>query len=835
MQQLMALPAARLVTITGVGGMGKTRLALACAAFQAARHQARFPHGVFFVPLTAVESSAQLLAAVARTVGYAPDQGDDGQIGSPDLHSYLQRRQLLLVLDNFEQLLDRGEGQRAAALLLELLARAPKVKLLVTSRERLHVQLEHTLALDGLPCPDEQTADFAHCPAAQLFEESARRLQPDFRLSAADRPHLITICRRLDGMPLGLELAAAWVEWLPLRDIAAEIESGLDLLVAEARDWPERHRSLRAVFDASWVRLSEVERDFLAKLSLFRGGFTRGAAQAAAGDGLTRTAVLRLLAALTNKSLLRHNRPAERYTMHELLQWYATEKLAQQADGAAVRGRHAAYFCTWLARQTSHLQGERQKETLARIEANLEDIRQAWAWAVEKRMAAALAGAAFSLGMYCRWRGRFAEGAALFGTAIENLEAAAVAEDEPQAMARLWYWWAVFEPSFAARQELLQHSLALLERADAPGDTRNIDRAAILLEFSIAANGQGDYSDGDQMAEESLVLYRLAGNQWGEANVLFELGVRAWRNGAYDLARQWFGHCLAGRRRIGDGAGTAVALEGLAGAEMFSGDTESALSLLRQSYAAYEAVGEQAGMARMKIKEAQVLWYTEMAGLALFEEGLACLKELGARRNVALYTVILALLKGDVDIDGAARMALEGQALCAELDDQRGVAVAQGVLSRAALVNGRYAEAAERAEAYVRASRKLALAVETTDALIWAGWAHLAQGELAEAEEHVAEICRTAQNYWRAAGLGLTAVVLACRGGNERWAWQLLGYGERHYAPHRGDVSQRVIQRFLPQAMKEMAPAEVALLKEEGSRLEEEMILQRLALDLSGL
>ena len=186
--------------------------------------------------------------------------------------------------------------------------------------------------------------------AVQLFQQSARRIQPNFTLTADDFPHLVTLCRLLEGMPLGLELAAAWTASMPLAKIAAEIQNSLDFLAAELRDRPDRHQSIRSVFDDSWSRLSQPEQVLFSQLSLFRGGFTRAAAHAVAGEHLSRMLVLRLLSSLVSKSLLRYDRLADRYTLHELLCQYGADQLTQQPDEIEVRQRFADHFCHWLSR-----------------------------------------------------------------------------------------------------------------------------------------------------------------------------------------------------------------------------------------------------------------------------------------------------------------------------------------------------------------------------------------------------------------------------------------------------------------------------------------------------
>lgn len=828
LDQLFCDPTVQLVTIIGLGGAGKTRLALNWSATQAVRHPERFPHGVYYISLIEVDSAERLVPEIAQALSFSIELDSAALVLTRRLLDYLQDRQLLLVLDNVEQLLDGDGGQKTIAFLGNLLGLAPRLKLLVTSRVRLQLHSEQVLSLGGLQCPENGDKDLADIPAVQLFTQNACRIQPDFALSPQDVPYLIDICRLLDGNPLALELAAAWVEWLSLPDIEAEIKCNFDFLATELQDWPERHRSVRSVLDTSWTRLSRPEQTFFVRLCLFRDSFTRAAAQAVAGEGQTPTTVLRLLTSLTNKSLLHYERLIDRYAIHELVRQYGSEKLARSPAMVDVQDRCVAYFCHWLNQQETYLKGEHQKEALCLIEADLANIRNAWKWAIQIGHPAFLAEAAFSLGLALLRTGRFAEGAALFDEAVEEFGTRALDEEESGALARLWYWRAVFEPSLSRRQQGLERSLALLERNAASEEAVRADKAAVLTGLSILARGQGRHEVADKSLTQSLALFRLSGDRWGEANVLYELGVRTWRKGDYTLSGQWFGHCLQLRRRLGDLAGAAMALEGSAGPALFSGDARRSLAILRQSYAVYQQLEDQVGMARLKIKQAQISWYLNLDGLELFKEGLDSLHQLGALRNVALWTAVHAMLLADVNIDEAVSEAEQGLQWCEELDDQRGAAIARGVLSRAALVKGRYSEALELAEAYLQAVQALSLAVEYSDALVWRAWASLALGDVRRAEQDVSEALQI-PSYWRAACMDLVTVLLAYRSPeNYAWAWQILGYGESICARLRGPISQQILSRFLPHVMQEMPAEAVQKLKEEGRHIDADALFRQI-------
>ncbi|MGD8398745.1 MAG: BTAD domain-containing putative transcriptional regulator, partial [Anaerolineae bacterium] len=331
-------PECHLLTLIGPGGIGKTRLALQ-AAGQALD---AFADGVYFVRLAGISSSEFLVPTIGEAIGHAlSGQADPKQ----QLLKYLQQREMLLVLDNFEHLLSAtGMNDGGRELVLEMVGTAPKLKLLVTSRERLNLKAEWLLTLEGLAYPPEET-DLGEetFEAVELFVQRAQRVRPGFSLPA-EWPEVVRICRLLDGMPLGIELAATWVSMMPSAEIARELARGLDLLVTDLHDVPARHRSMEAIFDHSWGLLSEPERAVFKSLSVFRGGFDRQAAEQVAGASLS------TLAALVDKSLLRVVSPG-RYDMLEPLKQYAEGKLAETpAENEAVQNRHCDYYASFLRR-----------------------------------------------------------------------------------------------------------------------------------------------------------------------------------------------------------------------------------------------------------------------------------------------------------------------------------------------------------------------------------------------------------------------------------------------------------------------------------------------------
>jgi predicted ATPase/class 3 adenylate cyclase len=355
-------PLCRLLTLVGPGGVGKTRLAIEAASHRLDRYQ----HGVHFVPLASVASPDLLPAAVAASLGFVVDSQFSGFAAREQLVDFLRQRTTLLVLDNFEHLVE-GSG-----LLAEVVEEAPGVGLLATSRERIGIQSEWVFDVDGL----DVTSDGGRGDGAvRLFVERARQADAAFALTEDLRPQVARVCRLVDGMPLGIELAAAWIPVLPCAEIANEIERGLDFLSTSARDVPERHRSLRAACDHSWRLLTDEQRDVFERLSVFRGSFTREAAAAVAG------ADLRELSDLVGKSLVRRLELG-RFDIHELLRQYAARQLAED-PGRQRRAfvDHAAYYLGRRRSRRADLLGPRVAEARDELRGELADLRAAAEWA----------------------------------------------------------------------------------------------------------------------------------------------------------------------------------------------------------------------------------------------------------------------------------------------------------------------------------------------------------------------------------------------------------------------------------------------------------------------
>jgi predicted ATPase/class 3 adenylate cyclase len=360
--RLLEDPSCRLLTLVGPGGVGKTRLALAAAAGRIDR----YPHGVHFVPLAPVVAPDFLAPAIADALQFPIDTAHSGRSPQDQLVDYLSERSTLLVLDNFEHLVED------AGLVTRLIERAANVEILTTSRERLNIQSEWVLDVDGLRLP--ANGDGHADGALRLFEERARQVDHDFELGEEELKHAVRICRLVDGMPLGIELAAAWVSTLPCAEIADEIERTIGFLETSMRDVPERHRSLRAAFDHSWRLLTDMEQRCFRQLSVFRGPFTREAAAAVAG------ADLGLLAELVSKSLVR-KLELGRYELHELLRQYAAGRLGEESDEPGqVLERHARFYLGRLVDRRRVLTGPQMSEARDELRGDVPNLGSAGEW-----------------------------------------------------------------------------------------------------------------------------------------------------------------------------------------------------------------------------------------------------------------------------------------------------------------------------------------------------------------------------------------------------------------------------------------------------------------------
>jgi len=540
LDRLIGNPECRCISLVGPGGIGKTRLALQTAE----QHQADFADGVAFIPLAPVGSVGAFIPAIAGAIQldfYGPDYP------KVQLFNYLHDKQILMVLDNVEHLLFEGPLQtNLVEFILEILQHAPGVKLLVTSREVLNLQEEWVFEVRGLAFPEEeQTEKLDEYAAVTLFIQRARRASPGYTFDEADLAEITHICRLVEGMPLAIELAATWVRMLSPAEIAQEIEGSLDALSSSVRDLPERHRSMRVVFDQTWQRLSAKEQQVLSQLSIFRGGFSRQAAEQVAGASLP------VLSTLVNRTLLRRA-AAGRYQLHVLVRQYSATYLAADPQAhAAVQKRHYDYFLALAEAGERGLKGSDQLAWLGQLEQEHDNLRVALEWALKSDQAAAggeeltlqLSGA---LRWFWRMRGHFHEG----------------------------------------RDWLIQALQTCPERP-------TIARASALLGLSMIMNILGDLGAARPKAEESAAIFRNLGNQQGLAEALSEAGATLVWQGETTVAFAQFEEALTIYRQAGDRWGEAQVLYRLGGTLLDSSCDPIGRDMLEESIRILEDLGEK--------------------------------------------------------------------------------------------------------------------------------------------------------------------------------------------------------------------------------------------------
>lgn len=403
--ELLANPQCQLLTLVGPGGIGKTRLALEVA--QRIAHT--YADGVYFISLQPLRSHQLIPATIAHTLGLTLSEQEDAL---HNLITQMQHQRLLLILDNFEHLM---EGTAQITAMLTALA---EIQIMVTSREPLNLHEEWQWLLKGLDyLHDDAGQDIYSYSAVRLFCERAQHVSPSFAWQSCT-DDLIRICQLVDGIPLALEMAANWVKVLPCAVIADSIQNSLDFLVSREQDIAERHSSMRAVFDCSWQLLSALEQATFQRITIFHGGFSLHAAEKVAATDL------HTLAALVDKSFIRQNGNG-RYDVHELLRQYGWQKLAASADVSAIAAAHTAYYADLLAGCVEDLQGSRLLDALDRIQTDFDNIRAAWSSAVAQRALALVDAIMIGLYEFAYWRGRAAEVSALFAEAV-----AALAQDD---------------------------------------------------------------------------------------------------------------------------------------------------------------------------------------------------------------------------------------------------------------------------------------------------------------------------------------------------------------------------------------------------------------------
>ena len=704
-----ALDRSRLVTLTGPGGAGKTRLALAAAKTTSES----FPAGVHWVALAQINDPAIVGQTIATQLG-VPDT--PGQDAAEAVAEQIADHRMLVVLDNCEHL-----AEAAADVAEYLLASCPALVVLATSREALGVEGELSWQVPPLSLPKAEPAPtaaaLARSDAVTLFEQRAQLVRPSFRVSDENAAGVLTICQRLDGLPLAIELAAARMRIMSADQLAERLDDIFAVLVGGARSAPPRHQALRATLDWSHDLLDADERAVFRRLAAFFGGFTLGAAERiAAGGEIRPDAMLEMLTRLADKSLLRveHARGDSRYFFLAIIRDYAREKLEEAAETGSVRRAHLQYFTELVERAAASIEQVeaetgRLEAELDRLDAELPNLRRAVEFAMESGDAVAALTLTGPLDRYASLRGRYHEIRQWLDVAVTS-GPDAPAELRAKALlggGRL----ALLQCDYAAAVRRLDAALRLYREL---ADPRGI--ACSLQALGSVAREQGRYARAVELHAECLAIAEATGDRSAAANARNYLAFASWLQRDFAQASEQAATALAVFRDLGDVDGVASALINLGTAARYQGDGERASALLTESLSLAEGIGYQEGIA----------WSAEQLGLLAAVDG---------------DPAAIPLLRRSLDLHSELR---DRWRMSSVLEDLSALAVAQGhalsaarLLGAAEAMRGAIGTAVAPCERLqhnqTTAAVRAALGDEAFDAA-------LRQGQLASSEELAAEL-----------------------------------------------------------------------------------------------
>ena len=748
-------PSCRLLTIVGPGGAGKTRLALEVGFRILNSHAAalQFPDGLIWTSLADVERIEQAPGALAKALGFQFSPDTDATL---QLVSSLRNRKLLLLVDNLEHLV------AGSALWLTILQAAPGVKILATSRERLHLDGEWLVELEGLPTPASvHETGFSRYPAIELFVRTAQATAPAFA-PAAEWPTIIEICHQLQGLPLAIQMAASAVRTYSCRQIANALREQLDFLSATALNTPERHRTLRAVFEHSWVLLTPAEQQLLQQLSIFANGFTVTAAAELAGATPTS------LGALADKSLIHRSQAQQfaeqtegessslepRYRLHPLIRHFAAEKLADHPSHQQRLGeRHSHHFCQLLAEQGKRLSTAHAARAIHQLRAEHENIRAGWQWAANNQQLDLLSQATPGLTAYYLSQGPVAE-----------------------------------------LQQALQHAVAGVRPLAAKmGDALQAKAMAVLglllSRLAEAYNEQGAYAEAAQAAQEAIQLAQSGRHADVEGMSFLQWGRALFFRGQYEEAQKKLSAALTIALSVRNTALAAAGHTSLGANRLYRGDYVAGSDHFEEALRIYQTLGDEGNILKMRYNMALLLFYSgdflsaravfadcleqyhqrndqRAAGLLLnnlgavhtqlgdyeqarrhYEEALANKRALGDRPSESLILANLGLLACyRLDYEAAAAYCRDALQISQTLEERAIMAFAQTCLGHALVGLGWLAEAAEVFGEAVALRKELGQRDPMLEPLAGLAGVFLAMEQPAQAQTYVEQILPHMQN-----------------------------------------------------------------------------------------
>jgi len=757
LSRLLSDPQQRLLSLVGPGGIGKTRIALTLAR----QHLEAFPDGVYCASLAACESLLQALMAIAEALNFSFGNAREPQ---QELFDYLREKRMLLLLENFENI------PSAANLLADLLQAAPQVKAVVTSRERLRLRGEQVYEVNPMRQPPEGETDLEallNLPSVLLFQHSARRIQPDFYVGADNAQAVAAIVRAVEGLPLAIELAATWLESLPVEEIAQEIERSIDFLETDLRDVPERQRSIRAVFAYAWSRLSQEEQAIFARLTLFQGGFERDAAEKVGG------ASLRLLNSLINKSLIQRDAKG-RYSVQKLLRQY----VAEQAEPRLLqegRTAHARYYAAWIGQLQAIFNTPQERQALDHIELEVENLRMAWQTAIDQQLWEISEAMLTGLWLYKLGRSLYREGVDLFDLLISALEGLGLTSAPlywriiamrhlmsgrlggyEEALRAAQQAYAVFAQGSNPADQALALNLAAYSQMMLGQVVESRDTSALAVEvlgdmvdptmwyMAMANYGYAEYLLGNY--EQARILYEsilhtaenLPCSPITLAYSKNNLGEIVREQGDYTQAQRFFQAAHDEFSAQHNRRGMAFSLNNLAGLIFYSGDYAKAEKMYQRAYQLHREIGDRPGMGHSLAALGNAAMSRGDIGRAreYFEQALALRRSLNDQRGIADSLMDLGrnALDGE-DYVRSERLQREAIAIMQQIGYQEGLGDAYASL---AFVMG-LSDRIEEALPYIEEARRIGQTIQNPMVLMQAEtalaqyWVRMGRFEEAEA------------------------------------------------------------------------------------------------------
>ncbi|HRQ41866.1 MAG TPA: BTAD domain-containing putative transcriptional regulator [Chloroflexota bacterium] len=875
--QLLHEPQHRLVTLVGPGGMGKTRLAIQLAQEQ----RSAFADGVCFVPLAPLESARQMVTAVARALHFTLNDRDERSTPRQQLLDYLTGKQLLLILDNMEHLVE-GLGRNGEATLpQEILAAAPQSKIITTSRARLNVRGETLVNVTGMDVPAMTVttlspAELEIYSSLKLFALTASRIQPEFQLTPENLGLVTEICRLVEGMPLAIELAASWLELLSLAEIKAEITRNLDFLETELQDVPERQRSIRAVFESTWKLLTPAEQETFSRLAIFVFGFTRQAAQAVTG------ASLRVLMGLVNKSLIRRGEDG-RYTIHELLRQYALAQLrAQPASWQQAQAQYSDHFLRFLLAEGEKMSGPEQVAAFTAVDNERANIQNAWRWAAVQGQYDRLHKTLPTLYIFYQARSFTAEDMEMLNTAVRPLQEQNLREQTLFLLkCRVLLSWFAYDLFFYTAETNWRAALQLSEIYEfAKGHDLTGQMGFWLSLLGLLFCGDVNVEVGVEMMRQAYEQVCPAGQMWEVALAAHCLSQGYMNLGNLEEAAYFLAESLQLNQETENLLGLYRGLDSLTFLHVLQHNYATALQTLERIRPLVDKIGHRMGDAYMWWRLANTLlsagehllaaeafckgrdvYYAESfmpgalsmaswAGIAFARAGelaqaLALRQESlnlpGGSRNVLLawhQWEMGDLLRIMGDRDDARQWYTQSRALMEQLDPL-GVAYYYRGMGDLALADGRETEAIQHYETcyhIVSGERIFGQPIfhDWTRAYVMAGQAR-AMARLGQGDEARALLVEALRLAHRQAELGLSLIVLvnlaAVCGEQKQWreAVTLAAFALEHKATWH--EFRRLAEAVLSQARQHLTPAEVDEVERYGRSLSYDESMARWLVD----